>query len=69
MLKKNYSLGDVKVLSSAIVPAAVLIFNRVLAPLLRSVVHNSPSEYSHLMVPATAQGTAYLVAPPTRNRR
>jgi len=68
MLKKNIALGEVKVLSSAFMPAAVLIFKDVLAPLLNSMVHNSPSEYSQLMVPTTAQGTGYHVAPQPRKR-
>ena len=68
MLKKDFSIAEVKVFSSAIIPAAVLIFKEVLAPLLNSVVHNSPSEYSQLMIPTAAQGTGYLVAHRPRKR-
>jgi len=69
MLKKNVNIQDVKVFSAAILPAAAVIFTNVLVPFLQSVVHNSPSEQSQLMVPVLAQGTAYLVAPRPRNRR
>jgi len=69
MLKRNMNLGDVKILSAAILPAASLLFVNILAQIWDSIVHNSPSEHSHLMVPAAAQGTAYLVAPHPRQQR
>lgn len=68
MLKKNISIDEVKLFSSAVLPAVVLIFNRVLEPLLSALVHNSPSEHSQLMVPTSAQGTGYHVAPQPRRR-
>ena len=69
MLKKNLNIQDVKTFSAAILPAVSLLFLNLLSPFLQSVVHNSPSEHSQLMVPVLAQGTAYLVAPRSRNRR
>ncbi len=69
MLKRNLNIGDVKILSSAILPAASLLFANVLSQIWNSIVHNSPSEHSHLMMPIAAQGTAYLAAPRPRNRR
>ena len=68
MLKKNISLDEAKLLSSAVLPAALLMFNRVLKPMLRAVVHSSPSEYTQLMVPTSAQGTGYHVAHQPRKR-
>ena len=69
MLKRNLNIGDVKILSSAILPAASLLFANVLSQIWDSIVRNSPSEYSHLMMPIAVQGTAYLAAPRPRNRR
>ena len=69
MLKKNVNIGQLKVLSSAILPAAALLLANVVSPFLQAAVQNTPSRHSQLMVPVLAQGTAYLVAPQPRNRR
>jgi len=69
MFKKNLSIQEVKVFGSAILPAVALFFVNILSPVLQSIVHNSPSEHSHLMVPVLAQGTGYLVAPPAKRHQ
>ena len=68
MLKKNLEIQNLQTLGASVIPFAVLLITRVISPIWQAVADNAPGKNSQLMLPTSAQSTAYHIAHPGQRR-
>ena len=68
MFKKSLEIQNIQTLTASVIPFAVLLVSRVLSPIWQAVADNAPGNNSQLLLPTSAQSTAYHVAFPGQRR-
>ena len=68
MLKKSLEIQNLQTLTASVIPFAVLLVTRVLSPIWQAVADNAPGENSPLLLPTSAQSTAYHISFPGQRR-
>ena len=68
MFKNNIQMQDLQVLTATIVPFLTLLLVQTIAPVWRVVADNAPGRNANLLMPTSAQSTAYTVMHPQQRR-